>query len=92
MKFTHTKRILSEINAGFSEDFILSFSKGDLVKNIRLEEDKKVSVSLYKDLGNFYVEFINEIEPEKTRTVSFGRISQARSVFEDKVKLAKSYY
>lgn len=49
----------------------------------------KIMVELYKDLGNYFVDYVNEKDKAENHTYSFGSLSQARPVFNDKVKIAK---
>lgn len=54
-----------------------------------IKKEQKISVELYKDLDCYFVEYKNDLAPETDKTVSFGRLTQARTIFKDKVKLAK---
>lgn len=75
-----TKKLTaSEFNAGKTEVFSKEFPGTNL----------NITVELYKDLGNYFVDCINEKNTEENHTYSFGSLSQARSVFNDKVKIAK---
>lgn len=75
------KRTVGEFNRGLSEDFCLNI------------DNKKISVSLYKDLGNYHVECINELNDEKRHNMiySFGRLEQARPVFLERIAVAKTF-
>lgn len=78
------KRSVAEFNKGLSEDFVIEISSGSL-------RGKKISVSLYKDLGNYHVEFINEADVSMNKTYSAGMLSQARSIFKDKANVAIAF-
>lgn len=79
MKEKAKKLTISDFNSGKTEKFEAVFKDGK----------SKISVELYKDLGIYFVDYVNEKNNEDSHTYSFGSLSQARSVFNDKVKISK---
>ena len=73
------KMTASDFKSGKTEKFSTKFANTEL----------SVSVEMYFDLGNYFVECLNEADKENNHTYSFGTLSQARAVFNDKVKMAK---
>lgn len=57
-------------------------------REIQSFSHKEYKVELYEDLGNFFVCFY-DFESGAEKTLSFSKLSQAKSVFKDKVKITK---